>query len=101
VALVEMDTALHDAVEDDDVEAVRQLVEEGADVEALDEQGWRPLHIAACDGRVEVARTLLEAGADVQAATAAGWRPLYLAEEHGHGGVENADGGRCTRGGSR
>jgi ankyrin repeat protein len=34
VALGEMDTALHIAAEDGDVGTVRQLVEEGADVEA-------------------------------------------------------------------
>ena len=67
MALAEMDFALHDAVEDGDVEAVRQLVEEGADVEAQDADGDRPLHLAAQDGHLEVVRVLVEAGANVEA----------------------------------
>ena len=87
VALVEMDTALHDAVEDDDMEAVRQLVEEGADVEAKDADGDRPLHLAAQNGHLEVVRVLVEAGADLEAQVAAGARPLHLAAEEKHGHV--------------
>jgi ankyrin repeat protein len=84
VSLVEMDTALHIAAEDGDVEEVITLVEEGADVEAADAGGWRVLHIAAADGHVEVARTLLEAGAHLEAQTARGSKPLYLAAQRGH-----------------
>ena len=96
MTLVKMDTPLHDAVEDDDVEAVRQLVEEGADVEALDDQGWRPLFIAAHHGHVEVARTLMEAGADLEAALPpSGERPLHSERERGGGADDVGGWSRC------
>jgi ankyrin repeat protein len=62
------------------------LVEEGADVEALGDEGDRPLHLAACEGHLEV-RVLVEAGANVEAELAGGERPLHLAAQGGHAEV--------------
>jgi ankyrin repeat protein len=92
VALVEMDTALHDAVEDEDVEAVRQLVEEGADVEAQDADGDRPLHLAAQNGHLEVVRVLVDTGAHVEAQAPRGTRRAL-------GGGADVGGGWCRLGG--
>jgi hypothetical protein len=83
VALVQMD-ALHVAAVSGDVEEVITLVEEGADVEAVDAGGWRALHLAASEGHTEVAVTLLEAVADVEAELASGERPLFIAAQRGH-----------------
>ena len=46
---------------------VRLLVEQGADVEARDENGWTVLHWAAEYGHEAVVRLLVEQGADVEA----------------------------------
>ena len=66
-----------------DLEAVRSLVEEEADVEAVAADGCRPLHVAAHHEHVEVVRTLLEAGADVEVQAADGARPLFIAAANG------------------
>ena len=56
-----------------DYEAKRMLLEHGADVNALSDEGyeydngWPPLHKAVRAGNVEVVRMLLAAGADVSA----------------------------------
>ncbi len=46
---------------------VSALVEAGADVEAADYSGARPLHLAALQGHEDVARFLLWKGARVNA----------------------------------
>ncbi|MQA90164.1 MAG: hypothetical protein GEU90_08010 [Gemmatimonas sp.] len=77
-----------DAVKNGDVDAVRHLIESGADVNAAEGDGMTPLHWAAGRGDVEVARLLLEAGADVSAGTRIGtYTPLHLAVERGHTAV--------------
>ena len=58
---------LHEAVKRDNLDAVRLLLELGADVNARDRDGDTPLHEAATWGRPEIARLLLDAGADVNA----------------------------------
>ena len=65
-------------------EAVRVLVEAGADVNATKYVGRRPLHPAAEGGRTEVTRILLGAGADPNARERAGVTALQLAANRGH-----------------
>jgi ankyrin repeat protein len=55
------------AVRKNDVARVRQLIEQGANVNELDANGDAPLVIAAFEGFTEITRMLLEAGADVTA----------------------------------
>jgi ankyrin repeat protein len=84
LSVVEMATPLLIAVEDGDVEAVRMLMEEGADVDEEGPFGVRPLYAAVQEGHLEVVRTLLFAGADVEAQLVDdGWRPLHKAAENG------------------
>lgn len=45
------------------------LIELGADVNAVGEDGYTPLHIAAVKGHKKAARALLKAGADIDART--------------------------------
>ena len=59
-------------------------MESGSDLEAGDENGWRPLHVAAANGHADVARMLLleattGAGADVEAEDGRGGRPMHVA----------------------
>ncbi|HUV66084.1 MAG TPA: ankyrin repeat domain-containing protein, partial [Sedimentisphaerales bacterium] len=57
--------SLHEAAADGDIELVRSLISNGADVNAKDQRGRAALHRAANTGHVEVVRLLIEHGADV------------------------------------
>lgn len=60
-------TALMKAVQANDIARVKELIAQGVDVSALDENQDAPLIIAAYKGHTEIVKLLLEAGADVTA----------------------------------
>ena len=62
-----------------DLEAVKQHVAAGADVNAKDKEGWTPLHFAS--DRKNVAEFLIKKGADVNAKDAYGFTPLDEADD--------------------
>jgi ankyrin repeat protein len=55
------------------------LLAKGADVNAADERGWRPIHVAAFNGSVDAVETLIQRRADLKAPTREGETPLMLA----------------------
>ena len=55
---------------------VKLLVAHRADVEAVDEDGYRPLRLAVLHGCVGAVKALVDNGADVNAADEEGWTPL-------------------------
>src|SRR5580765_7634894 len=61
-------TALHWAVESDDLEIVDLLLTAGADVKGKDRFGFSPLYFAVSNNNVEMVRRLLKAGADANEA---------------------------------
>ncbi|RPI58876.1 MAG: ankyrin repeat domain-containing protein [Lysobacterales bacterium] len=61
-------------------DAVKLLLEAGADPDAVSPKGDTALHIAAHDGRLEQLRELVAGGADVAARNAAGQTALELVE---------------------
>lgn len=72
-------SALHYAATHADNVTVRRLLDEGADVRAVDGRGFTPLHFAAQQGNLEGVRVLLAAGADATAQNALGNDPLRSA----------------------
>jgi ankyrin repeat protein len=72
-----------------DIEAVKQFIAAGADVNAKDSRGWTPLHPAATYGRKEVVELLIANGADVNAKDVGGETPLDVPIEYG--GTETID----------
>jgi ankyrin repeat protein len=60
------------------LEAVRFLLDHGADVNARRDDLWTPLHLAVNIGELSVARMLLEYQADVNSRNDAGQAPLHL-----------------------
>lgn len=80
---------LHRAAQSGDTEAVRMLLEAGAEASAGAREGVAtPLHLAAGSGCVPVVRLLLSHGADAGAVEAGtGATPLGWAEFGGHAGA--------------
>ena len=77
-------TSLHDAVNTNNAAVVKVLLEQGADVNATNEDGHTALHIAAIRNRAGVAKVLLEHGADVNATVGNGWTALEIAADKGY-----------------
>jgi ankyrin repeat protein len=80
-------TPLHAAAAGRNRDAVRLLIEHGAEVNARQEGGWTALHAASQNGDVEMARLLIAGGADVQLRAANQQNALDLALTKGHQAV--------------
>ena len=72
-------TALHVAAERGNVQRIHSLLQQGADLEARDLDGYSPLMIAVSVEQPEAVNRLLEAGADVTTQNANGDTPLHIA----------------------
>jgi ankyrin repeat protein len=79
--------AIHRAVDAGDADALKQLLDGGANVNERivsnepqnSDWGCTPLHLAARDGRVDLVQLLIERGADVNARNHRGATPLHYA----------------------
>jgi uncharacterized protein len=84
VAQVDGTTALHWAVERDDLEMADLLIRAGARVDAKTREGVMPLQLAAINGSAQMLDRLLKAGADPNAAlTAASDTAVMMAARTG------------------
>ena len=89
--LLPPDSPVADAAARGDIETVRSLVKQGADVNAAQGDGMTALHWAAEEGSLELAEVLIYAGARVDALTRLGsYTPLHLASQRGHAAVMKA-----------
>jgi ankyrin repeat protein len=73
---------LFEAVKKGDIEQVKKLIADGADVNATEDLGqvrWTPLIAAASGGNAQVVKVLLENRAKVDATDSHGYTPLYYA----------------------
>jgi ankyrin repeat protein len=75
----EADRALINAAREGNIEAVKQHIAAGADVNAKSKDGTTPLHKAALKGHKEIAELLIAKGADIEAKSRLGSTPLHLA----------------------
>ena len=66
-----------------DIEAVKEFLAAGTDVNTKDGWEWTPLHNAAWWGHEEIAELLLANGAGVNAKNNVGWTPLHMAAING------------------
>ena len=79
----ELDAAMVQAAFVCDFVRVRQLLTEGADPDARDDDGRTPLFSAVLGGSLGLVGLLLEAGCDVNARDNDGWTALHFAaQEH-------------------
>ena len=77
-----LDISIHDAAADGSIEAVKEAIAAGADVNAKDKdvyRGGNPLHSAANQGHKEIFGLLINNGADVNGLDNGGRTPLLLA----------------------
>ena len=70
-----------------DLERVRQLIQDGQDVNRGDSYGWTPLILAAGYGRDQVVQELIRAGADVNGKSYIKRTALHEASSRGHSSV--------------
>jgi cytohesin len=75
---------IHGAVGGGDVEAVKECLAAGADVNVKDKRGFTPLHWASISGHKEAVELLIDNGADVNAMRGGGGTPLSYAASWGH-----------------
>ena len=71
--------SLHVAALQGNLDAIRQHIDAGSDLNAKDAYGSSPLIVAATFGKTEVARALIDAGADMTITNNEGSTPLHIA----------------------
>ena len=84
VNVQEATSPLHQALDDGDLERVKVLIAQGADINAQNNKGGTPLHTAAYQGYKDVVEILLEQGADVSLLNNKGWNALHFAADEGN-----------------
>ena len=84
------DISIHTAAYKGNIEAVKQHLAAGADVNAKGYRERTPLHYAAHGGQKEIAELLIAAGADVNAKDDDGTTPLDWAITHNADDIEIA-----------
>ena len=75
-------TALVFAARTGSIDAARELLQGGADVNQTTRYGWSPLLAATQNQNYQMAKFLIEHGANVNLANKGGWTPLYLATDN-------------------
>jgi ankyrin repeat protein len=75
---------IHQAAREGSIEAVKQHITTGTDVDAKDNDGSTPLHKAALQGRKDIAELLIAKGADVNAKDNLTSTALHWAAAGGH-----------------
>ena len=76
--------AIHAAVASKNLEIVRAVLEAGADPNAAQQQGFRPIHEAGNHGNRDLAELLLRYGADPSLKNDEGKTAISIAREKGH-----------------
>ena len=91
-------TPLMDAVQNQDVEAVKSCIKAGDDVMARDSYGQMALHWAAKYESTEIVHLLLQAGAEVNAKDEDGETPLQAAKTKGRNAIAEILAGHASAG---
>ncbi|KAK7478206.1 hypothetical protein BaRGS_00030567 [Batillaria attramentaria] len=75
------------ACEQGDVDSVQTLLDQGSDVDSVDDDENTPLQVASANGHESVVRLLIMRGAGLDKRNVFGWTPLLQASRYGHTGV--------------
>ena len=77
-----------------ELQRVRELIDQGADVNKADTDGVTPLFIASLNGHDDVVKLILAASPEVNKADTDGVTPLYMASQKSHADVGQITPGR-------
>jgi ankyrin repeat protein len=75
----DLDKGFARAVAEGDIQLLKTLIDQGADVNAKNKEGETALMVASLEGRLDVAKLLVEKGADVNAKDSVGANALHYA----------------------
>lgn len=67
-----------------DLKTTQVLLDAGANVMTVDDDGWTPLHFTSAAGYADLTKLLLTAGAYATTSAKGGWTPLRLASYNGN-----------------
>lgn len=79
---------LHEAAASDNDGCAREIVNRGADLNAIDANGMTPLHYSAANGSTRVAEILVGSGASLSVSDKFGNEPLWTAVFNARGNYE-------------
>lgn len=82
-ASVEKPDEMTCAIESHDLSKVKQMLEQGFDVNRINPEGLTPLHQALGKNALDICLALLQSGANIEAQTPDEWRPLHCAARSG------------------
>ncbi|CAL0323168.1 unnamed protein product [Lupinus luteus] len=77
------------AVEQNNLELLKNIVKYGGDVTRPKSNGSTALHAAVCEGNVEIVKFLIEEGADIDKQDTSGWTPRAYADHQCHEEIQN------------
>lgn len=77
------------SVEKNDFERTKYLLENGANIDAVDKNGKTALHLSAINGKVEILKLLLEYGANIDACDNLYITALHYSVDNGHFKISN------------
>lgn len=80
----DLNAALIKAAQAGDIDSIKLLLAQGADVNTQSREQWTPLMTASLGGDVEMVRTLFGSGAAPDTPGAQGWTALMIATIEGH-----------------
>jgi len=84
-----VDDALLKAAKNRNINLLRKLIADGADVNHQNFNGETTLHIAASMGNMQMVQYLINQGANINARTGTQWMPIHHAMRFGHANVAN------------
>ena len=74
---------IFEAIDVNSMGVLKNLINNGANVNCKDNYGWTPLMVAVRQNKVRIVEYLLEAGADVNCVSVSGWTSLRIAASSG------------------
>lgn len=77
------------AVEKNNIELLKYLVQCGGDVTQPTSNGNTALHVAVCEENMDIVNFLLDQGADIDKEDSNGWTPRALADHQCHEEIQN------------